>query len=148
MACPLLRRDKLDAFMSVYDPELVGYGTDWWFLHSLGPDLENHVAIVDEITCINPFDRSKGGGREIDRLQSKSERQEVWERIKALHGLDEQARQQIEYRRIPRSTLGALGSALGHIPDRVRYHARNVASRVVHGILPRKRAASVRVDPQ
>lgn len=32
MACPLFRRDELDAFMSVYDPDLVGYGTDRWFL--------------------------------------------------------------------------------------------------------------------
>jgi hypothetical protein len=29
MACPLFRRDKLEAFMSVYDPELVGYGAVW-----------------------------------------------------------------------------------------------------------------------
>jgi hypothetical protein len=35
MACPMFRRDKLDAFMAVYDPELVGYGTDWWFLQTL-----------------------------------------------------------------------------------------------------------------
>ncbi len=27
MARPLFRQDKLDAFMAVYDPELVGYGT-------------------------------------------------------------------------------------------------------------------------
>jgi hypothetical protein len=32
--CPLFRRDKLDAFLAVYDPELVGYGVDWWFLHT------------------------------------------------------------------------------------------------------------------
>lgn len=138
MACPLLRRDKLDAFMSVYDPQLVGYGTDWWFLHSLGPELENHVAIVDAITCINPYDRTKGGRREIDRLQSKPQRQEVWERIKTLHGLDEQGRKQIEYRRIPRSTLGAVAGTIGHIPDWARFQARSLASRLVRGMLPRR----------
>jgi hypothetical protein len=26
MACPLFRRDELDALMSVYDPDPVGYG--------------------------------------------------------------------------------------------------------------------------
>jgi hypothetical protein len=54
MACPLFRRDELDAFMAVYDPDLVGYGVDWWFLRTLGTELDNRVAVVDEMTCINP----------------------------------------------------------------------------------------------
>ena len=29
MACPLFRRDELDAFMRVYGPDRVCYGTDW-----------------------------------------------------------------------------------------------------------------------
>ena len=70
--------------MGVYDPELVGYGTDWWFLHTLGPDIDNRVAVVDEVTCVNPYDKNKGGGgREIDALQTHQMRKEVWERIKA-----------------------------------------------------------------
>jgi hypothetical protein len=131
MACPLFRRDKLDAFMSVYDPELVGYGADWWFLHTLGAHLHNRVAVVDEVTCINPYDRSKGGVREIDTLQSHEKRKEVWERMKALHGLDEQGREHREFGRINRSPLGAAASALRLFPDWAYLKAKSLARRVV-----------------
>jgi len=131
MACPLIRRDKLDAFMAVYDPELVGYGVDWWFLHTLGPELANHVAIVDEVTCINPYDRDKGGVREIDRLQSHEKRKEVWERMKARHGLDEQGRTHVEFGRIRRSPMGAAASLLRYFPDWAYLQAKHVARRLV-----------------
>jgi hypothetical protein len=123
-ACPLFRRDKLEAFLHVYDPALVAYGTDWWFLQSMGKDLENHVAIVDEVACVNPYDRSKGGTREIDRLQSTAQRHEVWRQMKALHGLDEMGRRQVEFRRIKRSILAAAIALICHIPDWMYYYAR------------------------
>ncbi len=131
MACPLFRRDKLDEFMAVYDPELVGYGTDWWFLHTLGPELERRVAIVDEVTCINPYDRVKGGAREIDRLQSHEHRKQVWERMKARHGLDEQGRQQCEFGRVNKPPLAAVGSLLRYFPDWAYFNARSLARRVI-----------------
>jgi len=131
MACPLIRRDKLDAFMAVYDPELVGYGADWWFLHTLGPDLENHVAVVDEVTCINPYDRDKGGGREIDKLQSHEKRKEVWERMKRVHGLDEQERAHVEFGRIRQSPAGAAASLLRYFPDWAYFNAKRVARQLV-----------------
>jgi hypothetical protein len=131
MTCPLVRRDKLDAFMAIYDPELVGYGADWWFLSTLGPDIANRVAIVDEITCVNPHDRTKGGVREIDRLQSHAERKEVWARIRALHGVHEQGRLQREFRRINKSLLGAAASLLGYVPDWACLNARELARRLV-----------------
>jgi hypothetical protein len=131
MACPLIRRDKLDAFMSVYDPELVGYGADWWFLQTLGADLKNHVAIVDEVTCINPYDKHKGGVREIDTLQTHEKRKEVWERMKARHGLDEQGRQHLEFGRIPQSALGAAASLLRYFPDWAYFNAKRMARQLV-----------------
>jgi hypothetical protein len=39
--------------MMVYDPALVGYGVDWWYLDHLGPDLARRVAIVDDVACVN-----------------------------------------------------------------------------------------------
>lgn len=131
MACPLIRRDKLDAFMAVYDPELVGYGADWWFLHTLGAQLAHRVAVVDEVTCINPYDRSKGGVREIDTLQSHEKRKEVWARMKRLHGLDEQGRQQREFGRINRSPLEAAASVLRSFPEWAHFTAKSLARRVV-----------------
>lgn len=46
-----------------------GMGRTGGSLHSLGAELENHEAVVDEVTCINPYDKKKGGVREIDTLQ-------------------------------------------------------------------------------
>ncbi len=134
MTCPLIRRDKLEAFMAVYDPELVGYGADWWFLHTLGADIENRVAVVDAVTCVNPYDRHKGGVREIDTLQSHEKRKEVWERMKMRHGLDEQGRVHREFRRISQSPLGAAASLLRHFPDWAYFNAKRLARR----LLPRR----------
>jgi hypothetical protein len=134
MTCPLFRRDKLDAFMAVFDPELVGYGEDWWFLKTLGRDLACHVAIVDEITCVNPHDRSKGGAREIDRISSKSEREAVWERVKQRHGLDEGGRRQEEYGRVDRSALAAMTGLIADSADRAYVRGRGLAGRLVRTI--------------
>jgi hypothetical protein len=131
MACPLFRRDKLDAFMAVYDPELVGYGVDWWFLHTLGAELDNRVAVVDEVTCINPYDRTKGGVREIDTLQSHERRKQVWEQMKARHGLDEMGRQYREFRRINQSSLGAAAGLLRNFPDWAYFNAKRLARRLL-----------------
>jgi hypothetical protein len=131
MACPLFRRDKLEAFLRVYDPELVGYGVDWWFLHSLGSDLGNHVAVVDEVSCVNPYDKNKGGGREIDQLQSHEKRKEVWERMKARYGLDEQNRDHKEFRRVNKSPLGAAAGLIRYFPDWAYFNAKSLARRLV-----------------
>ena len=106
MTCPLLRTDKLLDFIKVYDPQLVGWGCDWWFLHSMGADLRDRVAIVDSIVCTNPRDWWKpGGAREIDRLQSTQKRRETWERIRRTLGISIDARGQSEFRSIRRKGL-------------------------------------------
>ena len=87
MTCPLFRKDKLDAFMAVFDPKLTGTGTDWWYMQVLGERLEGKVAIVDSITCINPHDRGKGGIREIDRLQSQDQMALAWDSVRAQYGV-------------------------------------------------------------
>ena len=104
VTCPLFQKDKLDRFMSVYDPALVGWGIDWWFLQTLGPDLKGKVAIIDEITCINPHDAAKGGRREIDSLQSKKERIALWESIKRRHHIQSESKGAMEYGCIPKDS--------------------------------------------
>ncbi|MBS1212781.1 MAG: hypothetical protein H6R26_1398 [Proteobacteria bacterium] len=108
MTCPLFQRDKLDNFMAVYDPVLVGYGCDWWFVDSLGDDIVGKVAVVDEITCVNPLVfMKKGGGREIDRLQSLQKRKEIWGQVIAKYGIRSMKRGMVEYSAI-RKTGWAL----------------------------------------
>lgn len=132
MACPLFRRDKLDAFMAVYDPELVGFGVDWWFLSVVGSDLDGHVAIVDEVTCVNPQDRLKGGVREIDRLQSKVDRQVVWERLRTRHGITPKgAQDQTEFGNIRQTPVSAAVAWSAYLSDLVYMAARNLGGRIV-----------------
>jgi hypothetical protein len=101
MTCPLFRKDKLDNFMKVYNPVLIGYGVDYWYMDILGPDIEGKVVIVDAITCINPHDWIKGSPREIDILQSTSDRIKVWEWVKEQYQIQE--RVQREFNSIKRS---------------------------------------------
>jgi hypothetical protein len=82
VTCPLFKTDKLFDFLEVYDPSLVGWGVDWWYSSFLEPDIKGKASIVDEITCINPHNKAKGRGREIDRLQDTPTRIMNWERIK------------------------------------------------------------------
>ncbi|MGE3539053.1 MAG: hypothetical protein AB7N91_16675 [Candidatus Tectimicrobiota bacterium] len=98
LTCPLFRKDKLDTFMAIYNPVLVGWGIDWWFLDVLGPQLENRVAIVDAIPCINPHDVDKGGRREIDGLQTFSERKRIWEAVRQQYNIQSIARGKEEYK--------------------------------------------------
>jgi len=92
VTCPLFRKDKLDAFMKIFDPALVGWGTEWWFLDLLATNIKGNVAIVDELSCINPHDHMKDNQREIDLLQSTPERISNWERIKEQHHIKVQKR--------------------------------------------------------
>ena len=110
MTCPLFRRDKLDEFMAVYDPELSGYGVDWWFLQTIGGHEKKRVAVVDEVTCVNPFDRTKDGIREIDRLEPEAERVQIWDHVKKRHKLTEHTH--VEFGHVERSRLGAVAGVL------------------------------------
>ena len=103
MTCPLFRTDKLCDFLRVYDPELVGWGCDWWYMHTMGPDLRERVAIIDAVVCVNPRDSWKPGGvREIDILQSAEKRRATWLRIRDSRGILGEADGPHEFRALMR----------------------------------------------
>src|SRR5690554_183003 len=86
MTCPVFNTNFLKKFLEVFDPALVGWGTDWWFLNLITE--KDKVAISDQVSCINPYDRfKKDGVREIVKLQSDEERLNTWRRIKAERNL-------------------------------------------------------------
>ena len=126
MACPLFLKDKLDKFMEVYDPILVGWGTDLWFMEVLGPDLEGRVAVVDEISCINPHDISKNNQREIDQLQKTADRIKNWKKIKKKHNLKNDLGEFIEYgsivtqKSIFRQVIQAKNKVIKSLKDRIK----------------------------
>lgn len=79
ITCPLFRRDRLDAFLAVYDGSLVGWGIDWWFAHVLGAGWSGRFGVIDAITACNPQTQIKPGAfREIDRLQPPDTRRAAW----------------------------------------------------------------------
>jgi hypothetical protein len=113
--CALFKREILDAFMKVYDPLLIGWGIDWWYLDIMGPDLRGRVAIIDAVPCANPHDYIKGG-REIERLQSTSVRKALWHQIRERYQIKSQDRGPIEYerfqKRLPAAVLGVARERL------------------------------------
>mgnify|MGYP001348993591 CR=1 FL=1 len=68
--CPLFRTDKLEQFMEVYDPSLCAGGVDYWYMDVLkqNPFSSRRVSVIDAIRCINPFDFTKGGEREYEKI--------------------------------------------------------------------------------
>jgi hypothetical protein len=137
MTCPLFRKDKLDAFMRVFDPVLAGTGTDWWFMQSLGENIEGKVAIVDAITCVNPTDRTKGGVRECDRLNTEAERTAAWQRVRARYGVDR--RPQRELRRTLKPLPARWLSPIAHLPIDVYARVRSSAWFIKSKVLARLR---------
>ena len=127
MTCPLFRQDKLAQFMAIYDPILVGFGVDWWFLHSMGAGLERRVAVVDEVVCLNPHDRTKGRIREIDRLQSTADRRKVWEEIKRKHAIRGKEQGFREFGSVPRPWHEAAWPVLKYCAARTIVGIRSVA---------------------
>lgn len=66
--------------MELYDPVLTGWGIDLWYMDLFGYHPKK-IAIVDDITCINPHDDTKGGQREIELLEKKNVSIENWLKI-------------------------------------------------------------------
>jgi hypothetical protein len=66
--------------MKEFDPLLTGWGIDFWYHHVLGEHSQK-IAIIDAIPCINPHDSTKGGHREIVRLEKTSTSYKIFIKI-------------------------------------------------------------------
>jgi hypothetical protein len=75
----MFARSALDEFMAVYDPKIIGWGTDWWYMHVIRDRVEGRVAVIDAVVCVNPDERLEGRARAIDGLQSTEKRRQLWE---------------------------------------------------------------------
>lgn len=88
VTCPLFRTDRLVEFLTIYDPVLVGWGTDHWFMQTLVSDHKHKAAIVDAVVVTNPFDEIKGR-REIHTLQVDRVRHAAWKEIQRTRNVCE-----------------------------------------------------------
>jgi hypothetical protein len=140
MTCPLFKREKLEEFLRVYDPVLVGWGMDWWFLQVLGPDLAGKVAVVDQIPCINPHDRRRPGGqREIDQLQTTAERRRIWEQVRLKYNITSEAKGFQEYGFVPAPLFSRVLSFARFHGEALSLRAIGLARRLVRYFLGRER---------
>ena len=90
MNTPLFEASKLFAFLDEYDLGVDGWGIDWWYLNIIGYEVQDKIAVVDDIRCINPRDAKKQGGkREITKLAPIDELVRRWEKVKEEKKLKE-----------------------------------------------------------
>ena len=94
------------------------------------------VAVVDEVPCVNPFDFTKGGIREIDRLEPELERERTWQRVQKRYRPQEQPRQHEEFGRVGRSRLGAVAGVLRYSVDWTVFRLMMLAVRLVRTVAP------------
>ena len=96
--CPLFRKNKLDLFMQAYDPILVGWGIDWWYMELFSEGTNRRkIAVVDSISCINPLDHTKGGQREILLLEDTPTRIKHWHMIRDRYHITSEKKGFTEY---------------------------------------------------
>ena len=88
---PLFRADALWSFMEAYDSRLVGWGVDWMYSEHLGLHETGRAAVIDDIACHNPFQRTRGVRREIDLTSTPESRKDAWEAVKAERGMHGEA---------------------------------------------------------
>lgn len=81
MNTPLFDISVLSDIMEKYDPSLVGWGIDLlisWVLINRTDYNHNKIAILDNVSCVNPHDKEKGNIREISKLQSNEKRINIY----------------------------------------------------------------------
>lgn len=122
MSCPVFRRRGLEKFLTEYDPVMVGYGTDHWYMSVLQREADFRCAIVDSVPCTNPHDDLKGGVREINTLQSCDDRKATWERVRRDRGIEEA------------DTRWSLGGIKLGLRDRLKSHMKDISHAISSGL--------------
>lgn len=87
LTCPLFSKNSIYKFMEIYNPKLFGYGIDFWFLAVIKNN-KNNIAIIDSITCINPYDFTKDKKRQIDLLQDRNTRIKIWHEMQEIYNIN------------------------------------------------------------
>lgn len=84
---PLFETKTLLAFLEEYDGSLAGWGIDWWYSHRVSRSYGGKIAVIDSVSCRNPFESEKGlTVREIDRYQDATTRRAAWEQRRSALG--------------------------------------------------------------
>ena len=69
-------------FMEYYDPILIGWGIDFFYIWVLGEDKQDKYAIIDSIQCVNPHDNQKqNSSREHTNIENYNKEEDYWKKI-------------------------------------------------------------------
>ena len=112
MGCALFDREKLIKFLNVYDPFIICWGVDHWYIHIIGGAEANRIAICDEISCVNPYESTKGGAREVDHLQSADSGRTIWDQFAEQNEIPNSRFNFKEVARIPKPLWGIVTNAI------------------------------------
>jgi hypothetical protein len=107
MGCPLFNKDSIYKFMATYNPVLIGYGIDHWFINVIGIH-KKKIAIIDDITCTNPHTFFKQHVREIDILQKESIRIKIWHDIQKKYNLQQYQKEQLVFECIKKPIINIM----------------------------------------
>ncbi len=118
VTCPLFLRERLDRFLDVYDPAVVGWGVDWWYLDVLGSASDRRIAIVDEVPCENPRPETKRVPFETDDPRyaafHRDRQRRAWERIRREQNISVPERAFVTYGGIPVRSARAAWARVAH----------------------------------
>ena len=77
-------------FMEYYDPILIGWGIDLFYIWVLGEDKQDKYAIIDIIQCINPHDADKINKiREHTNIENVNKDYDYWIQFKNENNIPE-----------------------------------------------------------
>lgn len=112
MGCPIFKQEKLVEFLTIYDPKIAGWGVGCWSSHAIGGAENNRIAVCDEICCVNPYESTKGGTREIDKILSADNGETIWNQFAKQNQIPNDPCDFKEIARIPRPFFSILKTAL------------------------------------
>ena len=86
---PVFSKDSIHKFMKYYDPILIGYGIDFFYIWVLGLDKDDKYAIIDSIQCINPIADKKAPNtvREHNNITNYDKEDELWFEIQNKYNI-------------------------------------------------------------
>ena len=88
---PLFDKEILDDIMKKYDPVLIEDGVDFLISYILTRRKDYHqkrIALLDNVSCVNPHDIYKGGAREVDRVGPSFKRMGIWNKFARKHKIN------------------------------------------------------------
>ena len=81
----LYNKNSINKLMEKLDYSLVGWGIDYLSIICNGIDKKKSYAIIHKIVCVNPFDKKKNNGRELNKVTNFNKRALIWDQFAKKH---------------------------------------------------------------